>query len=176
MIRKSLLASIVPVLSMLLASCGASGPGRSFDYPFARMGDVVDVYHGVEVPDPYRWLEDAGSDETLAWVQAQNELTHGFIDGPQWQTLEQRLTELWNFPKYSLPEKEGGRYFFSKNDGLQDQPVFYVQESLDGEPVVVIDPNTLSTYGTTALTGNHVSRDGKLMQFKKGAFRFAMGS
>jgi len=160
------LSTFVPVvLTALLASCSAAHTGRTIDYPFARKGDVVDVYHGIEIADPYRWLEDAGSDETLAWVQAQNELTLGFIDGPQWHSINERLTELWNFPKYSLPEKEGGRYFFSRNDGLQDQPVYYVQDSLDGEPRVVIDPNALSTDGTTALTGTTVSRDGKLVAY-----------
>jgi len=156
---------IAPLLALLLASCSASHAGRGFEYPFARKGDVVDVYHGVEVPDPYRWLEDAGSEETLAWVQAENELTASFLEGPTRDALEARLTELWNFPKYSLPVKEGGRYFFSKNDGLQDQPVFYVQDSLDGEPRVVIDPNLLSEDGTAALTGTRVSRDGKLVAY-----------
>ena len=162
---KPLSATLAPVLISLCAACSAAQTGRAFDYPFARKGDVVDVYHGVEVPDPYRWLEDSESEETLAWVQAQNELTASYVEGPQWQALKERLTDLWNFPKFSLPEKEGGRYFFTKNDGLQDQPVYYVQDSLEAGPRVVIDPNTLSEDGTTALTGTSVSRDGRLVAY-----------
>jgi prolyl oligopeptidase len=135
------------------------------EYPEARRGDVVDVYHGTEVPDPYRWLEDGDSEETMAWVEAQNELTSSFIETPQREKIRQRLESLLNYPRHSLPFKRGGRYFFWKNDGLQNHSVFYVQETLDSEPKVVIDPNLLSEDGRTAVTNVQLSYDGKLMAY-----------
>ena len=105
-------------------------------YPPARKADVVDDYHGTLVPDPYRWLEEATSEETLAWVEAQNALTEKFIASyPERETIRKRLTELWDYPKYSLPTKEANRYFFRKNDGLQNQSVLFMQEGLEGDPV-----------------------------------------
>ena len=133
-------------------------------YPPAKTVDVVDDYHGTKVPDPYRWLEDPDSPETRAWIEAENKLTEEFLSRiPVRDKIRERLTELWNYPKYSAPFKEGGRYFFSKNDGLQNQSVLYVQESLDAEPRVLLDPNKLSEDGTVALGGLSVSRDGKLL-------------
>jgi prolyl oligopeptidase len=146
----------------LLAGCATT---RGFEYPQARRVDVVDDYHGTEVSDPYRWLEDAGSRETVTWVQAQNDLTHAYIRTPQREKLKVRITELWNYPKYSIPYKEGGRYFFTKNDGLQNQDVYYVRQSLDAEPRVILDPNKLSADGTTAVTGGSISHDGKLVVY-----------
>ncbi|HMB92560.1 MAG TPA: prolyl oligopeptidase family serine peptidase, partial [Rhodothermales bacterium] len=109
----------------------------------------------------YRWLEDVDSEETLAWVQAQNAVTFDYLEKlPQRKMFEERLTELWDYPKYSAPFKRGDRYFFSKNDGLQNQSVIYVQESLDAEPRVLIDPNTFSEDGTVALSGLFVSDEG----------------
>jgi prolyl oligopeptidase (EC:3.4.21.26). Serine peptidase. MEROPS family S09A len=99
-------------------------------YPATRMGDVVDDYHGTKVADPYRWLEDPDSVETLAWVDAQNELTFSRLESiPAREKIKARLTELWNYPKYSVPWKEGDRYFFFKNDGLQNQAVLYMQKN-----------------------------------------------
>jgi len=148
----------------LLAGCYGSQDQETmnFEYPDARKGDVVDDYHGTQVADPYRWLEDPDSDETRAWVAAQNELTYPYLASlPARDKIEKRLTELWDYPKYGAPFERNGRYFYSKNDGLQDQSVYYVQESLDGEPRVLIDPNTLSDDGTVALGGMSISRDGK---------------
>jgi prolyl oligopeptidase len=150
------------VVVCFLASCATT---RGFEYPPARKADVVDDYHGTKVPDPYRWLEDAKSKETVAWVEAQNRLTFAHIHTPQREKIKARVTELWNYPKYSLPYKQGGRYFFEKNDGLQNQFVYYVQDSLKSEPRIILDPNKLSKDGTTAVTGGRISEDGKLLAY-----------
>ncbi|MFN3361270.1 MAG: prolyl oligopeptidase family serine peptidase [Pseudanabaenaceae cyanobacterium] len=127
---------------------------------------VVEDYHGVSVADPYRWLEDTGSEATQAWIKAQNELTFSFLAAiPQREKIKERLTALWNYPRYGLPWRQGGRYFFFKNDGLQNQSVLYCQESLTAEPQVVLDPNALSQDGTVALAGVSVSEDGKWLAY-----------
>ena len=103
-------------------------------YPPTRRVDHVDTYHGTKVEDPYRWLEDdvRHSPEVAEWVKAENRLTESYLAAiPQRETIRRRLTELWNFAQYSPYMKEGGRYFFFKNDGLQNQPVLYVTESLE---------------------------------------------
>lgn len=135
-------------------------------YPTTRQADQVDDYHGTKVADPYRWLEDPDSDETKAWVEAQNKVTFGYLeDIPQRESLKQRITKLWNYEKYGIPYKEGNRYFYFKNDGLQNQSVLYTLTSLDGEPRVLIDPNTLSEDGTIALSGIAISDDGNRMAY-----------
>jgi prolyl oligopeptidase len=127
---------------------------------------VVDVYHGQAVPDPYRWLEDLDSEQTRAWVEAQNRLTFDYLQRiPARQRLLERLRQLWNYEKYSQPFKEGGRYFYFKNDGLQNQSVLYTQESLEAEARVLLDPNTLSEDGTVALSGIAISRDGRYLAY-----------
>jgi prolyl oligopeptidase len=132
----------------------------------ARTDSVVDDYHGVKVADPYRWLEDSDGAETKAWVKAQSRLTSAYLAAiPARGKIKARLTKLWNYPRYSVPEKEGGRYFFSKNDGLQNQAVLYTQKSLDGKPSIVIDPNKLSKDGTVALTNQEFSKDGALLAY-----------
>jgi len=150
------------VLVYFVVGCATT---RGFEYPPARRADVVDDYHGTKVPDPYRWLEDAKSEETTAWVEAQNRLTREYVDTPLREKIKQRLTEIWNYPKYTIPYKVAGRYFFEKNDGLQNQCVYYVQDGLGAEPRVILDPNQLSKDGTTALTGARISEDGKLMAY-----------
>lgn len=150
----------------LLGGCGGTQEKETmtFEYPQARKADQVDDYHGTQVADPYRWLEDPDSEETRAWVEAQNALTMPYLESlPSRDRIEKRLTELWDYPKYGAPFERGGRYFFTKNDGLQNQSVLYVQESLDAEPRVLLDPNTLSEDGTVALGGMSISRDGKLL-------------
>ena len=120
---------------------------------------VVDIYHGQAVPDPYRWLEDLDSEQTRAWIEAQNHLTFNYLQQiPARQRIRERLTQLWNYEKYSQPFKEGGRYFYFKNDGLQNQSVLYTQESLEGQARVLLDPNTFSEDGTVALAGIAISR------------------
>lgn len=148
-------------LAFLLLLFVLPAQGQSLDYPETHKGDVVEDYHGTDVADPYRWLEDVDSEETGAWVQAQNAVTFDYLEKlPQRKAFEERLTELWDYPKYSAPFKRGDRYFFSKNDGLQNQSVIYVQESLEAEPRRLIDPNTFSEDGTVALSGLFVSDDG----------------
>ncbi|HIK19508.1 MAG TPA: S9 family peptidase [Synechococcus sp. M44_DOE_062] len=120
---------------------------------------VVDIYHGQPVPDPYRWLEDLDSQQTRAWIEAQNQLTFDYLRQiPARKRLLERLTQLWNYEKYSQPFKEGNRYFYFKNDGLQNQSVLYTQESLEAEARVLLDPNTFSEDGTVALSGIAISR------------------
>ncbi len=141
---------------------------KQWQYPETKKVDVVDDYHGTKVADPYRWLEDADSEETIQWVEAQNELTFGYLHaGKTYENIKKRLTDLWNYPKYSAPSKKGDRYFFSKNDGLQNQSVVYMQESLDGEPQVLFDPNQWSEEGTVALSGMKLSEDGRLVAYAK---------
>lgn len=136
------------------------------NYPETRRGDVVDVYHGESVADPYRWLEDPDAPETAAWVAAQNRLTRAFLDAtPARAAIEQRLKQLWNYERYGLPVKRGGRYFYTRNDGLQNQSVLYVADAVDGPARVLLDPNTLSPDGTTALTGFALSDDGRWLAY-----------
>ncbi len=137
-----------------------------FQYPQTRRCDQTDTYHGTVVADPYRWLEDPNSDETKAWVEAQNEVTFEYLRQlPAVEPLKQRLTELWNYERYSVPFKRGGRYFYYKNDGLQNQAVLYTQPSLEAEPVVLLDPNTLSEDGTVALRNIAVSENGRYLAY-----------
>jgi prolyl oligopeptidase len=134
--------------------------------PFTRRDDIVDDYHGTKVADPYRWLENPASEETLAWVEAQNALMSHYINTiPARGQIQSRLTSLWDYPKYSVPVRKGNHYFFSKNTGLQNQSVLYMQETLQSEAIVVIDPNTFSEDGTIALTNQVVSKDGKLLAY-----------
>lgn len=139
-------------------------------YPPTRRVDHVDDYHGTKVPDPYRWLEDdvRKSKEVADWVDDENKVTEAYFkDIPERETLRSRLTELWNYEKYSAPMKEGGRYFFLKNTGLQNQFVLYTQDSLESEPRVLIDPNTWSKDGTVALGPWTVSDDGKYIAYSQ---------
>ena len=139
---------------------------RRLTYPSTPRVDHVDVYHGIVVPDPYRWLEDLESDLTRAWVAAQNRVTACYLQAiPERTEIRQRLTELWNFERYGIPVRQGGRYFFTKNDGLQDQSVLYVLDRLDREPRVLIDPNGMSHDGTVALALFNVSEDGRRVAY-----------
>ncbi|MDO8545352.1 MAG: prolyl oligopeptidase family serine peptidase [Opitutaceae bacterium] len=147
----------------MLAATARAAP---VDYPAAPRGEVVDDYHGAKVADPYRGLEDLDSPATRAWVEAQNRLTFGFLESlPQRAYFRDRLTALWNYPRVGIPRKEGGRYFFSRNTGLQNQSVYFVQESLPAAPRVLIDPNALAKDGTIALTATRPSWDGKWLAY-----------
>ncbi|MEG0462913.1 prolyl oligopeptidase family serine peptidase [Bacteroides sp.] len=131
-------------------------------YPETAKVDTVDVYFDTQVPDPYRWLENDTSAATAAWVAAENKVTNDYLSKiPFREKLLKRLTELANYEKIGTPFKKHGKYYFYKNDGLQNQSVLYVQDTLDGEPRVFLDPNKLSTDGTVALTGLSFSKDGK---------------
>lgn len=152
------LLSLIPV--SLLAE------PMSFDYPDSRPGDTVDTLHGVKVADPYRWLEDLNSEATAKWVAEQNEVTQEYLaDIPGSEAISEHLTELWNYERFGLPFREGDRYFFSKNDGLQNQSVLYTTRSLAEEGRILLDPNTLSGDGTVALSDYSISPDGKLMAY-----------
>ena len=160
-------AILFPLLFVLLTLVAAGQTSSSpLVYPQARRGDQVDDYHGVKVADPYRWLEDTDSAETHAWVEAENKVTFGYLDQiPYRPAIHERLTKLWNYERFGVPEQEGGRYFYDHNSGLQNQSVLLVAESLNAEPRVLLDPNTLSADGTVALSGRSISDDGKLMAY-----------
>ncbi|MBD2513574.1 S9 family peptidase [Nostoc sp. FACHB-973] len=139
---------------------------KSLAYPSSHKSNQVDKYHGTLVTDPYRWLEDPDSQETRVWIEAQNQVTFGYLSEiPAREKIKQRLTKLWDYEKYSIPFKEGEQYFYFKNDGLQNQSVLYTLKSLDAEPRVLLDPNKLSEDGTVALSGLSISEDGKLLAY-----------
>ncbi|HEY9878354.1 MAG TPA: prolyl oligopeptidase family serine peptidase [Leptolyngbyaceae cyanobacterium] len=138
----------------------------SLTYPDSPTSDQVDMYHGIEVPDPYRWLEDPHSEQTQQWIEEQNQVTFGYLEKLQGRDrITELLTKLWNYERYSIPFKQGGRYFYFKNDGLQNQSVLYTLPTLEAEPRVLLDPNTLSEDGTVALGGMSISEDGKYLAY-----------
>ncbi|MFX1677678.1 prolyl oligopeptidase family serine peptidase [Mitsuaria sp. CC2] len=149
------------------ATTSASSPtSQGLSYPATRKVDQTDNYHGTTVADPYRWLEDDNSADTKAWVQAENAVTDKFLAAmPQRLPARKLYTDLYNFEKFGVPYKEGGRYFWTRNNGLQQQAVLYTARSLKDTPQVALDPNTLSKDGTVALTGSVVSNDGRLMAY-----------
>lgn len=151
--------------TFLFTSCMDNNQ-KKYTYPLAKTVDTVDVYFGMEVADPYRWLEDDNSEETAEWVKAENQLTQDYLSKiPFREALENRLTEIWNYPKYGVPYKKGDRYFFFKNDGIQNQSIMYMQADLNAEPEVLLDPNKLSDDGTVALAGTSISEDGKYLAY-----------
>ena len=140
------------------------------EYPPTRRVGQVDVYHGVKVPDPYRWLEAdvRHAPEVAAWVAAENKLTARYLEAiPERPAIRRRLTEIWNFAQYSTFMKEGSRYYYLKNDGLQNQAVLYAMNSLDGAPRVLLDPNQWSKDGTIAMTGISFSHDGRHLAYAR---------
>jgi len=135
-------------------------------YPDAPRVDQIDDYFGTRVADPYRWLEDTDSPATLAWVKAENELTFGYLAAiPERAAIRARLEALWNYAKFSAPAKRGGRYFYSENSGLLNQPILYVLDGLGAQPRVLLDPNTLSSDGTVALSTTAPSPDGRYLGY-----------
>jgi len=149
-----------------MSSSSPNPSAAPFAYPQARRSEQADDYHGTVVADPYRWLEDPDSPETRAWVEAENALTFGFLEQiPARAAIQKRLTRLWDFERYGTPSLQGGRYFYGRNDGLQNQGVLYVAETLDAAPRVLLDPNTLSADGTVALAGSAVSEDGNYLAY-----------
>jgi prolyl oligopeptidase len=147
---------------MLSSSVALGQATEPLTYPKARKTDQVDTYHGTKVADPYRWLEDDRSTETAEWVTAENKVTFAYLDKiPYRKQLQQRLEAVYNYPKFSAPFRRGEWFYFYKNDGLQNQSVLYRQKGLEGTPEIVIDPNKLSTDGTTRLGAFSLSKDGK---------------
>lgn len=145
------------ILIVIAMSCTQQ---PTFNYPETKKGDVVDDYNGTEVPDPYRWLEDDKSEETAAWVKAENEVTFSYLESiPFRNQLKERMTEIWNYPKMGTPFKEGDLYFYSYNTGLQNQDIIYKKSSLEEKGEVFLDPNTFSEDGTVALAGLSYSKD-----------------
>ncbi len=139
---------------------------QELKYPQTKKIDHVDEYHGIKISDPYRWLEDNNSLETKNWVEEENKLTQSYLNNiPFREKLKNRLTELWNFEKYSAPSKIGTHYIFSKNDGLQEQSVIYIQKGLYGDPEVFIDPNKFSDDGSISLAGLSFSNDYKYASY-----------
>jgi prolyl oligopeptidase len=135
---------------------------QQLQYPATKKIEHVDTYHGTNVPDPYRWLEDDNSPDTTAWVEAQNKVTFPYLERiPFRQQLQDRVKALNNYEKYSAPSRKGSYFFFRKNDGLQNQSVLYIQKGLDRSPEVLIDPNAWSTDGTARLSAFEPSRDAK---------------
>ncbi|MFC4931651.1 prolyl oligopeptidase family serine peptidase [Massilia sp. GCM10023247] len=152
------------------AAPAACTPGSQVTYPVTQKVAQTDDYHGTTVADPYRWLEDANSAETKQWVDAQNAVTQGYLGQiPQREAIRKRLTKLWNYERYSVPSKDGGRYFYTRNDGLQNQSVLYTLKNLGDEPRMLLDPNKLAADGTVALAGAEVSPDGKLLAYSTAA-------
>jgi len=167
--RLSVIATLMLAQGAAMAqTCSAGWPAVA--YPVTRTVDQQDNYHGATVADPYRWLEDANSAETADWVKAQNQLTQGYLAQiPGRDAIKARLTTLWNYERFSVPFKEGGRYFYSRNDGLQNQPVLYTMKSLADMPRLLLDPNTLAADGTVALAGLAVSPNGKYLAYSTAA-------
>ena len=161
--------SVALVLSLgALLTFSQELASKQMKYPETLRGPDVDDFFGVKVEDPFRWLEDdvRESDEVSSWVEKQNKVTFELIENlPYRKQIESRLTELWDYEKYGVPFKRGDRYFYYKNDGLQNQSVLYKLDSLDGEAVVLVDPNTWSDDGTDAMGGLEFSSDGKYMAY-----------
>ncbi len=153
------------LLFVLFFVCSATAQ-TNLSYPKAKKVSQVDDYHGTKVADPYRWLEDDNSAETKAWVEAQNKVTFGYLRSiPQREQIKNRLTKLWNYEKYSAPFKSGDKYFYYKNDGLQNQSVLYIANSPTDPGKVLLDPNKFSKDGTTSLAGISVSEDAKILAY-----------
>ena len=153
---------LAAAITVLCAACAhgpsstrPGSPANAMSYPDSRTVEHVDDYHGDRIADPYRWLEEIDSSETLAWIEAQNTVTFAHLDTiAQRAPIRERLTQLWNYEKFGVPIRRGDTYFYTYNDGLKNQPQVMVQDGLDGTPRVLLDPNTLSTDGTVALSGS----------------------
>ena len=155
-------------IALIVVLVSSSMAQEKMAYPKTKQVDQVDEYWGTNVADPYRWLEDdvRNSDEVRHWVAAQNKVTFAHINElPYREQIEKRLTSLWDYEKYGTPFRRGERYFYFKNDGLQNQSVLYQLPSLDAEPTELIDPNQWSEDGTVAMGGMAFSDDGELMAY-----------
>ena len=152
-------ATLAVAIALSVASSAAA---QKLAYPQTKKVDQVDIFFGVKVEDPYRWLEEENSPETAQWVEAENKVTSAYLEKiPYRDALKARLSRLQNYARYSAPSRKGANYIFSKNDGLQNQSVLYIQQGLDGTPEVLLDPNKFSVDGTTRLAGFAPSKNGK---------------
>jgi prolyl oligopeptidase len=166
--RKRVSLSAALVAAALVFLCSAAASAQKLQYPTTKKVEQFDTYHGVKVADPYRWLEDEKSPEVAKWVEEQNKVTSAYLSKiPFRDQLRVRLEKLFNYPKYGTPFRRGAYYFFSKNEGLQNQSILYVQKGLDGTPEVLLDPNKFSAEGTTQLAGFALSKDAKYASFCK---------
>ena len=157
------------LLSVVLAFAACQKEAAKLAYPVTKKVDQVDDYFGTKVADPYRWLEDDNAEEVKAWVQGQNAVTFGYLDTiPYRPKIKARLTEIFNYPRYSSPFRAGEYYFFYKNDGLQNQSVCYIQKGLDGTPEVFLDPNVLSADGTVRASLIGASNDDRYVAVSRG--------
>jgi prolyl oligopeptidase len=158
-----MLLALARLAAAAVLAAPAASPPRP---PETRKDDVVDDYFGTRIADPYRWLEDDRSAETEAWVAAQNEASRAFLETiPGREAIRARLTRLWDYERFTAPEVRGGRYFFSRNSGLQNQSVLLAADGLSAEPRVLLDPNLLSADGTVALAEASPSEDGRLVAY-----------
>jgi len=160
---------ILVALSVIAAAAACQKGQARLSYPVTRKVDQVDDYFGTKVGDPYRWLEDDNAADVKEWVQAENAVTFGYLAKiPFRDRIKQRLTEIYNYPRYSSPFRAGEHYFFYKNDGLQNQSVCYIQKGLDGTPEVFFDPNALSPDGTVRLSLTSLSKDDRYVALSRG--------
>ncbi len=158
--RKIMILFIIPLL-ISMVSCH-----NKLKYPVTKKVETVDNYFGTTVADPYRWLENDTSAATAEWVKEQNQVTNDYLSKiPFREKIREKLTKIWNYPKYGVPFSEGPWYFYNKNNGLQNQSVLYVRKGLEGNPRVLLDPNTLSPDGTVALASISASHDGKYLAY-----------
>jgi len=162
--RRLIVSTLATFVALAALSFAASA--QQIEYPGTRKVDQVDTYFGVQVADPYRWLEDENAPETAKWVEQQNSVTFGYLEKiPYRAAIKSRLTNLINYPRYSAPERKGEYYFYTKNDGLQNQSVLYIQKGHDGKPEVLLDPNTFAADGTSRLAGFELSEDGRYASY-----------
>lgn len=160
----------VPLACLLAFGLTSPVPAQNANnklvYPSTNTVDVSDTYHGISVADPYRWLEDTESDQTRQWIEAENKVTQDYLQAlPGREDMRERLEKLWNYERYGIPTRRGDRYFYSHNDGLQNQSVFYTADALDAPRKVLIDPNNLSDDGTVALASTAITKDGTLVAY-----------
>jgi prolyl oligopeptidase len=167
--RKRFAALAILVLLVFLPACQQAGKTQAqLTYPVTKKVDQVDDYFGTKVSDPYRWLENENSQDVKDWIQAENNVTFAYLEKiPYRERIRQRITEIYNYPKYSSPYRAGDYYFFSKNDGLQNQSVVYIQKGLEGKPEVFLDPNKLSPDGTVRVGLVDFSNDNRYVAISR---------
>ena len=170
MVKNLCKALVVMAAAALYVGCGQMKTIKHLPYPVTERGDVVDNYFGTQVADPYRWLENDNSEATAQWVEAQNEVTQDYLSQiPFRGAIRERLTQLWDYAKESAPSKHGDWWYYSYNDGLQNQSVLYRTKTLDEKGEVFLDPNTLSEDGTVALAAMSMSKDGRYLAYAAAA-------